>query len=553
MSHKSPIRADLTDPLYYLRNAQTLIDWVTERHRALLNRDELRQLEHFNNMPEPAQALLIRMVMRRGEHFRTDQLNYPELPELDPLLVMLADVRLVSLDPPLDAEELFPLLRKDELWRLCSRLAPDQAPARQLRKAELGLWLKQRTQAAQPIPSWLPDATFRLVELRVGPLMERLRLMFFGNLHQDWSEFVVTELGHQRYEAVPLDSLSGAFHTRPEVNHYLHLAQLQQQLDTTQDLPALIQALPDACPTPWLEHRRRKLAFAIAQQAERSGLFETARQLYRHNPHREAQLRYLRLLERFDTPDTAFQEAQRQLSHTSQPEARMRIQRILQRSSKKAGHRVPTVSRPALPEITLTLPPTEGIRVEQQVIRHLTQQGGQAWHVENRLFTGLFGLLLWPALFAPVPGAFFHPFQAGPADLYRPDFFAQRQMLVDAQMEQLRDGRYKHGILHRLQQKRGTACSLIHWPSLDTELVERALDLIPAQHLDAVFRHLMLDLRHHRRGLPDLLYLEPDSGSYQLVEVKGPGDRMQDHQRLWLERFIDLGIPATLCHVRHPS
>ena len=30
-------------------------------------------------------------------------------------------------------------------------------------------------------------------------LCDRLRLMFFGNLRQDWAEFVLTELGLQRF------------------------------------------------------------------------------------------------------------------------------------------------------------------------------------------------------------------------------------------------------------------------------------------------------------------------------------------------------------------
>ena len=33
----------------------------------------------------------------------------------------------------------------------------------------------------------------------VGDLCERLRLMFFGNLRQDWSEFVLADLGVFKY------------------------------------------------------------------------------------------------------------------------------------------------------------------------------------------------------------------------------------------------------------------------------------------------------------------------------------------------------------------
>ncbi|MFX7878720.1 hypothetical protein ABTK13_20860, partial [Acinetobacter baumannii] len=33
-----------------------------------------------------------------------------------------------------------------------------------------------------------------VLRMRVGGLCERLRLMFFGNLRQDWSEFVLADL-----------------------------------------------------------------------------------------------------------------------------------------------------------------------------------------------------------------------------------------------------------------------------------------------------------------------------------------------------------------------
>jgi len=32
--------------------------------------------------------------------------------------------------------------------------------------------------------------------------------------------------------------------------------------------------------------------------------------------------------------------------------------------------------------------------------------------------------------------------------------------------------------------------------------------------------------------------------------VKGPGDRLQDHQIRWLQFFAGEGIPASVCYVR---
>lgn len=103
--------------------------------------------------------------------------------------------------------------------------------------------------------------------------------------------------------------------------------------------------------------------------------------------------------------------------------------------------------------------------------------------------------------------------------------------------------------MQRLEQKQGISCSLIHWPCLSPALVEVALAVIPAAHLEAVFRHLLLDLRHHRRGLPDLIALNRAAGEYRLIEVKGPGDRLQDHQRLWLQAMLQQGMPVSVLNV----
>ena len=64
----------------------------------------------------------------------------------------------------------------------------------------------------------------------------------------------------------------------------------------------------------------------------------------------------------------------------------------------------------------------------------------------------------------------------------------------------------------------------------------------------------MADLRIHRSGFPDLIrfapgHPEPDQ-RYEMIEVKGPGDRLQDHQIRWLHFFAGQGIAASVCYLR---
>ncbi len=545
--------ADLSDPFYYLHNARTLLNWVMQVHPDLLLTDEHQQLKQLLSLPEETQALLFRMVMRKGEWFRNDQLNYAEIPQPTESLEQLAQARLIDPAACCNAATLSSLCRKDELLQVCQSLWPEQSLDSKLPKRDLQGLLVSYDLPEQPLADWWPQAPFTLIRLSCMPLMDRMRLMFFGNLHQDWSEFVVTELGHQRYESLPMDSNHRAFSQRSEVDLYLLLHRVQQQLDEGIGAHELYPLLPEACQTDWLEQRRQKLAFALGQAVERSGDLALALELYQANPHREARIRHLRVLEKTASAERTRLAAEEAMDQVAQPEARVRIQRILQRSAKKSGCPINPQPKTAIPQFDLRLTPSDSLRVEALVIEQLRSEGLQAWHVENRLFTGLFALLFWPALYAPVKGAFFHPFQSGPADLYQPDFVLKRQPLIDAGFRQLADGDYRASILRTMQQKRGIRCDLVHWPSLDTMLVSQALEYIPAEHLNAIFRHLLLDLRHHRRGLPDLICLNPQQNSYQLIEVKGPNDRLQDHQRLWLEFFIEQGITANLCQVRFPA
>ena len=60
--------------LYYLHNFQRALNWLGQRYGDLLGEEEAGFLAGFAQLPEPAQALLVRMVMRKGPWFRASKL-----------------------------------------------------------------------------------------------------------------------------------------------------------------------------------------------------------------------------------------------------------------------------------------------------------------------------------------------------------------------------------------------------------------------------------------------------------------------------------------------
>ncbi|MFP3520661.1 VRR-NUC domain-containing protein, partial [Pseudomonas sp. SIMBA_077] len=78
------------------------------------------------------------------------------------------------------------------------------------------------------------------------------------------------------------------------------------------------------------------------------------------------------------------------------------------------------------------------------------------------------------AIFAPLPGAFFHPFQRGPVDLFSEDFHQRRSELFQACLAELDDGRYRQSIRQRFVAKWGLQSPFVFWGALSEELLDQA-------------------------------------------------------------------------------
>ncbi|MDR3004737.1 MAG: VRR-NUC domain-containing protein, partial [Acidovorax sp.] len=117
---------------YYLHNFQRALDWLQQRYGDLLDAQEQQFLHKFAHLPQPAQALLVRMVMRKGPWFRASKLRYDEIGDVQQAAAPLLALGWLSADAPMALAELFALHTKPELLQI---LQPAALPAT-LRKAE---------------------------------------------------------------------------------------------------------------------------------------------------------------------------------------------------------------------------------------------------------------------------------------------------------------------------------------------------------------------------------------------------------------------------------
>ncbi|MDF3032017.1 MAG: nuclease [Moraxellaceae bacterium] len=572
--------AVLPDPFYYLENFRHVLAWVGTRHQDLLDARERGLIARFHALPRAAQALLVRMVMRKGDLFRHSRLDYPEIGDLAGPLALLAQQELIDAAPPLALDELCGLLRKDELQAVFGTALADLP--RNARKDALLAHLQGRFPDAQPLARWSAAFGDTICRLLHTDVYDRLRLMFFGNLHQDWSEFVLTELGLLKYEAVELSTASRAFAQRADVDAYLHLWHCRERLEAgaaTADVLADLPAAP--CANAWLEERRGRLLFAIGQERERERDWPGAFAAYRMSCAPEARLRAIRVLEQDGKIEAAFRlasalqtglhdtggegggvlfpceendpkESGTDCFFTAAPreEELQQLARLLPRLRRKLGlAKAPAAPLIAPPRLDFTLAPVDGWSVEWCVRAHLHADDAPVFYVENALINSLFGLLCWEAVFAPVPGAFFHAFHYGPADLHHADFHARRATEFAACLQRLETGTHRDAILATFREKHGTQSPFVFWDALDEDLLTLALDCIPPAHLHVLFTRLLADIRNNRSGFPDLIRFWPAEQRYLMLEVKGPGDRLQDNQIRWLDYCARHGIPVAVSHV----
>jgi hypothetical protein len=543
----------LENEFYYLDNFQRVLDWIAQRYADLLVDEERAFIQAFACLPRPSQALFVRMVMRKGSLFRASKMNYPEIGCPLAAARELLPTGWVDADPVIGIDELFDLLVKPEIVDAFSLSARLKAA----RKPEQLEALRDECGDPRPFSQWYQGSPDTVWAIRVKPLCDRLRLLFFGNLHQDWTDFVLSDLGLFRYEQVEFSEASRGFRSRQDIEHYLQLHACRERFDALEpgsdELHEVLRDIPrHSFGNDWLDSRRERLLFRIGQQLEKDKDWEAAYAVYAECRFAGARSRAMRVLEK----DEKFDQAYALFSQASQaPESeaeRQHLLRIGPRLARKLGHgkAAPRRATPAA-RLDLNLPVPGGEwRVEGVVLDHLHRDEAPVHYVENTLANTLFGLLCWPAVFAAIPGAFFHPFHRGPADLYSPDFQQRRAREFDACLARLDDGTYRDAILATWEEKHGIQSPFVAWDYLDRAIIELALDCIPAAHLKLWFRRILQDVKDNRTGFPDLIQFWPGEGRYNMIEVKGPGDRLQDNQLRWIDYCAAHGMPVTVCYLQ---
>jgi len=536
--------APLPDPLYYLRNFQQAIAWVVGRNHDLLSGPERQFAAQLNALSMPAQALLARLSMRRGVLFRRSKIRYPEIEPLEAALDALVDIGWLDARPSVNLQELFSLATRAELaQRFGDRMGrlTKQAAYEALIESHAG---------EQSFQEWLRTDE-PVYHASIAPMVLQFRLLHFGNFYQEWHEYTLADLQIFKYERVPLDPASRPFESREDIELFYALYGCYEAMSEAAELQELIALLPKPpARQGWLRRRWDRLRYQLGEEAERQEDFEAALAMYRDNAQPDARVREIRLLECLNRDEQALQTAHALLKESASELLVQRVSRIVTRLQRRQGakpsKRIPQVTW-ATSQVELSFDPDKC--VETRIQEYLSTAEAPVFYVENSLLCSLFGLLCWDAIFQPIRGAFFHPFQSAPADLDCPEFVSRRRQAFDACLHRLESGEHVDIILRTFAQKYGTSAPFVHWLALDERTLQLALQCIPAKHLRLYFARMLDDLSENTSGFSDLVQFFVETRTYKFIEVKGPGDRVQDNQRRWLQFCAHHRLPVEVCHV----
>lgn len=541
---------------YYLSNFDSLIAFVVDTYGEILSIEELAWSNSVASLPEPARRLYVRLLSRQGDTYRLGKLKYPEIEDPAFAATTLAAVGLANPDSPSDLTQILTVVTRTELMKL-----PELHDMRGASRAELDARLVELN-SPEVMTSLLKLDQW--VQITHSETFELFVMCYFGNRYQDLTEFVLRDLGHQTFESYAIDKNTRAFQTRDHLDaHWLYFQcqALLEHIDNTapEELLALNDALPDILNASALSsdvhlvRRVSRFRNQLARQLERLHKHASALSLYQCSSLPPSRERQVRLLIEAKKMNEALVIANNMLTApVDDSELRFAERQVL--SLKKIlGQRVikQRAFKPVTTKLTLQAASNdEADRVELRAL-HYYEQSGRCYYSENTLVRGVLGLFIWDLMFMPVDGAFHHPFQAGPSDLMQPEFVLRRQTAFDDRFKELEDSlRFSARVWQHWEEKRGLSNVLVHWSRLSEELLSDALIRIPVTHWRALFNRLLIDLRHNGKGLPDLVLFPNDDG-YEFIEIKGPGDALQQHQRRWMQYFTEHQIPHRVVNVRY--
>lgn len=537
---------------YYLDNVLTLFEHVDSLYCDIMPAADLAFLRSFSELSTDAKRLYIRLLNRSHVLFRLSKLNYAEIESIPSAMAELQASGFLHINPALNEKDLVGLFSKSELLSL----HPQKSLLQKNKRAELEVLLLESS-----ADYFLQlRASDQFLQVLLKDSYQICQMLFFGNLNQSMTDFVLRDLGLNQYEKYDINPQNRPYRSEVEIRqhwllHQLYLILEMAEPDDIDSLKTCFEAVPvDVDKGSRLFRHCESIKYRVARQLERLQRYELAMGYYRHCHLPPSRERLARTLSQQGDIDSALQLCEQMIEQPLAEEEAQFASEFSARLAKSQGRKIPgrpISSSTSKKSIVFDLVLDKQASVELAVVKYFSEQDADnaCIYVENSLFNGVLGLLIWEVIFLPVEGAFYNDFQHRPADFYEHDFLKKRQLDFDKLWSSLSNNTDILKRVNRIwQTKHGLMNPLVNWATIDLATIELALQRISFAHWISIFERLLRDIRNNRSGFPDLI-LFPADGGYELVEVKGPGDSLQKNQKRWMAYFSQKGIPHSVARV----
>ncbi len=535
---------------YYLTHFHEFLGYFSAANACLLPAEVSRFISDFKKLNQAQQALLVRIANRKQPVVSIDSLQYSEIDNIQQQLTDLIQNNWLCTMEQAPIEDIANSLTKSALVDIVSKHQLDISPTNRS-KSEIGEYFCNIVNGK--IKASLADEPY--VYRSFDHILQFLLFVYFGHLHGRLNQFSMRDLGVMRTRA---DAVSGEarFESPDDAQGAFYYAS-QQQLIKQNGIhvrsklvpPKDLSLLPLVSSYEANQYRDHYLltagnAYLKAEQGKYREWALSALALSNADAAKEKWLREQYkdghkdlvescLIELIDTPssENLLVFAEDFYARKYQKKRTSLLTDMLRNATK-----------------TLAIDSQYLQQVEQGVISQYRRLGIQAWHTENRLWRGLFGLVFWSIIFEQGQAGLKTEFERSPHTLKHNQFFTTHQQAI---RQLLKTFTHKKVLLQHIKQQAarhyGKYNSLFHWHPAILEPIER---LIRYAHLSQLLDQLLSmakDIQGLKDGYPDLMVLEHNTLRFE--EVKAPGDKLRRNQLVSLQCLQKNGFQVQISQV----
>jgi len=516
-----------------------MLRFTAETYAHCLGGDEREFLRRFHALPHPAQCLFIRMANRKAGAFYQRNLSYPEIDAINDAIALLLDEGFAARAHEGDYFVCLMSLGKPELLSLAEALGQPVKTS----------WDKRRlsTLVAQHLP-------FEQFTAQTGGFIRPARLdhvgylsyLYFGKPRDNLTSFTLRDLG-----LIPVEQrtqYTARFVDEEEARSSYYFVRLMAQFDTATDekMAAFADAAPQF-PRPqslFANAKRNQALYALGQFFDKRKDVDRAISIYALGDSGDCRERLVRLAYACGRHD----EAQGMLENIlADPASDLEYLFAEDFYARKYNQR-------------RTGPMTQALRDARQVfvddlyrgspehgaIDLFAQEGWQAHHTENGLWTALFALLFWEELFETA-SSLASPFDRYPSVLKYNRFPVLFAREIADRLAMIRAGDAPAYLRQQAERKYGLVNSLFYWDAELPAFLDKILSLMPAEALAHMIGRMAGDFDANFSGFPDLTLMGPRG--LKFVEVKSEGDQLQRHQLLRIQQLKEAGLEVEICRL----